>query len=276
MSKNGPILDILISTIGIDGIQRIVKSNHPHIPGVRYVIIWQQPYTDEPIPPELKRDDMVVHIIHNQGLSLSRNKALECAEARFILIADDDISYYVDGIIEAIQTLELHPEYDIITFRYDSERSTKIFPVTAFDHSKAPKGYYVTSFEIAMRRESIMRKRIKFSPLFGIGAIFPSGEEDLFLHHARQSGLKAAYFPITICRHDGLTTTERRPLAELIRTKGAVFSQIFPKSWILRLITHAWRNRNNELGIIKYMYIWLNGVRQYRQLQKTSHRPNLS
>lgn len=270
MRENIPILDILISTIGVEGIQRIVKSNHPRINGVRYVVIWQQPDSNLPVPTELKRNDMIVHIIHNQGLSLSRNKALECAEARFILIADDDISYYVEGIIEAMRVLEQHPEYDIITFRYDSEKSTKRHPSKSFKHSKKPKGYYVSSIEIAAKRESIISAGIRFSPLFGLGAIFPTGEEDLFLHNARQSGLVAAYYPITICRHDGLTTTERHSLPELIQSKGAVFSQLFPKSWKLRLISHAWRNRNKDLGMLKYIAQWLSGVRQYRQLQNKS------
>lgn len=51
LDNNGAIkLQVLICTLGEAGIQRVAKGEHPHVPGVEYLVSWQLPDGDVAIP----------------------------------------------------------------------------------------------------------------------------------------------------------------------------------------------------------------------------------
>ena len=130
----------------------------------------------------------------------------------------------------------------------------------------------MTSFEIAFRRESV-QGRLWFNEKFGIGAIFPSGEEDVFLRDCLDTGLKGLFLPITIARHDSTTTSERNlMLASRPQTKGAVFLRLHNRDWPLRMIAHALREiplwRKGQVpSPLSYCLNWLKGVRMARKMK---------
>lgn len=257
-------LQVLICTYGENGINRVAKSMHPRIDGVEYLVSWQ---ADEecPLPEALVRDDFLICRSATKGLAVNRNIALSKASAPILLISDDDVVYTEDGLNAVIRAFHDHSEADIITFCYESTPSYKYYPSSSCSLNKCPKGYYVSSIEIAFRRDSV-QKKIWFNENFGIGATFPSGEEDIFLKDCLDKGLKGIYLPITIASHDGTTTSERNlMLASRPKTKGAVFIRLFPWSWPLRMLAHAkrelplWRK-----GIVpsplSYCHNWIKGA----------------
>ena len=80
LDNNGAIkLQVLICTLGEAGIQRVAKGEHPHVPGVEYLVSWQLPDGDVAIPDELSRPDF--KIIKNTTRGLSRNRNLSIAAA---------------------------------------------------------------------------------------------------------------------------------------------------------------------------------------------------
>lgn len=258
------ILQVLICTFGKDGINRIAKSSHPVADGVEYLISWQTD-TDYPIPPELERDDFKIHTTFTKGLSVNRNIALSKATAPLLLISDDDVDYSSEGLAAIIESFKSNPEADIIAFMYDCTTSTKTYPSELIDLGNPPKGYYISSIEIALRRESVQDK-IWFNENFGIGATFPSGEEDLFIKDCLDAGLKGIFLPITIAKHDGTTTSDRNlMLASRPQTKGAVFLRLHPWSWPLRMLAHArreyplWR-QGLAPSPLSYCRNWIKGV----------------
>lgn len=263
MKTDNPTLDILICTIGKEGIERIAALPHPRMTGVRYIVSWQQPDGEYILPDSLHRDDFMISVIRSRGLSNNRNNAFAVASAPFLLISDDDVEYNELYLRNVLESIENNPGCDIIAFRYDSRESPKRFPGHSFELRRMPKGYYVTSFEIALRRESVVRSGILFDTAFGLGAEYPAGEETLFIHKLLKAGLKGIYMPLPCCRHDGLTTGGRPATREFIRAKGALFTELFPLSWPLRLITHTLRNMREADGLTTAAYLraWLSGSR---------------
>lgn len=264
-----PLLQVLICSYGREGIERTAKASHPEIEGVEYLVSWQTD-GDYPLPPSLHRKDFRIITTRTKGLSVNRNIALSNADASILLVSDDDVDYTEEGLLAVIDAFQTHKDMDILAFRHISSAHSKHYPSSSCDLSHPEKGYYLTSFEIAMRRKSVQGK-IWFNENFGIGATFPSGEEDVFIRDCLDAGLRGTFIPVTIARHDGSTTSDRNlMLPSRPQTKGAVFLRLHPRQWPLRMIAHAlreiplWRN-----GLVpsplSYCSNWLKGVREARR-----------
>lgn len=263
LDNNGAIkLQVLICTLGEAGIQRVAKGEHPRVPGVEYLVSWQLPDGDVAIPDELLRPDFRIIKNATRGLSRNRNLSIAAATAPYCLISDDDLDYFADSIAKIIDIFDKNPELDIATFKY-SGADTKQYPDYSFNLSKPPKGYYISSVEIAFNRNKISETGVLFNERFGVGAEFPAGEEDIWIHDLLKRKLNGEFFPITIAYHPRETTGTRRASdPDIIRTKGAVFSHTHPLSWPLRMLAHVWRNYRSKTKISTYKYLksWLKGA----------------
>lgn len=233
-------LQVLICTYGKNGIQRIADGNHPRVEGVEYLVSWQLNEQCD-VPDALKRNDFSIFTSRTKGLSVNRNIALSKATAPILLISDDDVDYTEDGLISIINAFDNNKDQDIITFQYESISSKKFYPSKQCNLANPTKGYFISSIEIAFRRDAVKGK-IWFNENLGIGAMFPSGEEDIFLRDCHDKGLKGIFLPLTIASHKGDTTSERNfMLPSRPQTKGAVFLRLHPRQWPLRMIAHILR-----------------------------------
>jgi len=266
-----PLLQVMICTYGTDGIARTASSCHPAVSGVEYLVSWQ---TDgsTPLPASLKRSDMKIFPVATRGLSANRNHALAKASAPLLLISDDDVDYTEGYLRSVIAAFGENPDADILTFMYETKCPHKTYPDRSVSLADPPKGYFISSIEIAFRREPVQGK-IWFNENFGIGAVFPSGEEDIFIHDCLAAGLTGRFIPLTSARHDGDTTGQRTAmLPSLPQTKGAVFLAIHPADWLPRMIVHALREsrrwiRGKGMFPLAYMHHWLAGAAKARHLR---------
>lgn len=258
------ILQVLISTYGEEGIRRVAAASHPRAGGVEYIVSWQDSDGVE-VPRSLVRDDFRIFRTVTKGLSKNRNNALSRVSAPLALISDDDVDFSVSGLTCVIRSFCENKDADIITFRYASESSAKRYPAASFSLSDPPKGYFVSSIEIAFRTDSV-RGKLWFNENFGIGGTFAAGEEDIFIKDALDKGLKGIFIPEVIVRHDSPTTSEKslrsasRPMA-----KGAVFLRLHPLTWPLRMLVHAKREFPRWLGgevpsPVRYCAGWIKGA----------------
>ena len=223
-------LEILICTID-DGIGRVGQMFLEKSTGIGYVVSWQQ--TEKcsimEIPEDLRRDDVKIVTLQGKGLSRNRNNAIQAATADICMIADDDIRYTPANIAQVIETYKSHLDLDVATFKYHSPSSNKFYPDYSFYLKDEVKNYYVTSFEITFKRESIQGK-IKFNELFGLGApVLGAGEESVFIFDVLKAGLNCQYFPYVIAEHPGLTTTDRTASKPgVLMARGAYMSIRYP------------------------------------------------
>lgn len=242
-------LDVLISTLGYDGIGRVVAMDLPKVHNVSYIVSWQLPDKSEfpgNVPAELIREDVKVFQLNNRGISINRNNAIVHSTADICLVADDDLTYTKQQLLSIMAAFERNPDYDIITFKYNGNGAKK-YPMVAFDLKKPPSGYYVSEVEIAFRR-SCCGGKLLFNEYFGPGRhLLQACEGAVFMHSAMSMGAKCRFEPITITRHDGATTGNRSLTPGVLMAQGAYFSIVHPVTAFLRIPLFAWRNSRRGL-----------------------------
>lgn len=239
-------LQVLIATFGSEGLERIASSSLPRLDNVEWVVSCQCPGQNSlPIPEDLVRPDMHIHFSDSRGLSVNRNLLLDLATAPYCMIADDDLAYFAEGLQGIIEFFESNPEIDIAITRYvdKSGNYEKIYPNTITSLFPNPKGYFVTSFEIAFRRDPVINSGIRFNTNFGIGApLYGSGEENLWIYDLNKARLRGCITTLITACHNGPTTGLRiAPEPRILRAQGAVISRIYPFTALLRAPLKAWR-----------------------------------
>lgn len=249
-------LQLLICTID-EGIQQLHDHLLPQRQDVSYLISWQ--YTGEmPVIPSwiAERSDVEITLLNGQGLSRNRNHALNKATADILKICDDDERWNdadFDAILNAFQS---HPNVDIIQFQ---ARGLK----------KAYPPQYVSSVELAMRRESI--KELQFDERFGLGSPFlNSGEEAIFIHEASKKGLNTIYLPICVCETEQQSTGQQKTNPMTLRSKAAVWTYthgvLYAYMRALReSLGIALRLHTNPLDLFRHFHSGIKYIRSWHQ-----------
>ncbi len=236
-------LQLAVPTHKPEGIARVERMLPPEREGVGYVVSWQD-HRGAPIPEAIAgRRDTTVLRFDGKGLSSNRNNALEHCDADIILIGDDDLVYRPEAFDTVRRVFERDPELEYASFRYDSP-DRKPYPEAETPLRPIPRGFYQTTFEIALRRDS-RAGRLRFSPLFGPGAPYlTAGEDEFFLLTAVKRGLNCRFFPATIAEHPTLTSgaLPKSPPG-LLRTTGALTALRHRVMWVPRIPLTAWRLR---------------------------------
>lgn len=230
------ILQVQICTLGAAGIERVSKMDLPRLKDVSYLICFQNPGGDTFPSILASRSDVSLIETVSRGLSHNRNTGLTNTEADIVLFADDDLVFNPEGLVALKERFEENPSMAFAAFARTGG-DAKVFPAYEFCLSGPwPRGYYVSSVELAVRPALIGGH--KFSTNFGLGApVFGSGEEEVFVYCLRHKGLEGRYFPIAICEHPGESTGHRKPPRSVLRAFGAI-ARLQKGSWrgLLRVI----------------------------------------
>lgn len=210
---------------------------------------------------------------NERGLSRSRNRALAAATGDICLIADDDVIYdegYEEKILKAYED---YPEADVIAFqmiRTGKERQ-KIF------RKKVSKENWIScmkisSVEMTFKRQSIKEKGIEFNPLFGAGAYFNNGEENIFLYDCLRKKLKILYIPVVIgsvCCDESSWFEGYNP--HYFESMGAGYYGMSQKwGWALcmqHLLRH-YKLYKNSMSFIKIAYYMKQGRKACKRLKR--------
>ena len=188
-----------------------------------------------------------------------------------MLLADDDCRYTSESLRAVINAYTLHPKAKLITFQFcDAEGvPIKAYPKKSFSYPDVPKGFYLSSCEISLRR---MPDMPMFNPHFGIGAdVFGCGEEEVYLIDfcKRFPQEEKLYLPITIGQTPAYTTGQRFLCdAPVQRAKGAVLrilhtpmgawlrivktACMLPVNWSKRL--HIYHEMRHGMQLVKKYY----------------------
>lgn len=250
---NNPLrLQVLVCTLGKEGLGRTAKMVLPQLDGVGYVVSCQS----EPcgIPEPLQRDDIEIYFTPGRGLSRNRNNAFAKTRAEYALIADDDLILTSDGLLAVIETFDSNPGTDIATFRCDFPFH-KSYPESETSLPAKTKGYYTTSYEIAVRMESLLRSGLRFNGNMGLGSgRFTAGEEFVFIANALEAGLSCRFFPITIVRHPGIPTGRlANPPAGALEADGVIIAMGYRLSLLPRLLLKAWRSGGSFFSNFRHL-----------------------
>ncbi len=252
MAEQDVKLDVLIATHGPQGLERVAAMAVPRVPQVRYIVSCQS--APRALPTALLRPDMEVHFTDTTGVSANRNCLLRLARAPYALMADNDLTLLAEGLPEVIAAFEKHPRLTLATFRHEGPDG-KVYPAQECSLAPVPKNYYATCFEMALRMEHARQYALHFCEQISIGTPYvTAGEENVLFTAIRRRGLQARFFPVTICRHPGLTTglrSAREP--GVLRAQGMVVMLDYPLTALLRLPLKAWRTGGNVLRNLWYL-----------------------
>ena len=143
----------------------------------------------------------------SRGVGKNRNLGMLYSSADILMFSDDDMIYmdgYEEGVVEAFERL---PDADMIIFHCITNSIggtpdiNKISKVRLWNFMR----YGAVSF--AIKKEAVLKYNLNFSQLFGGGARYCAGEDNLFLREALKNNLKVYCHPFTIAYVNGETST---------------------------------------------------------------------
>ena len=214
----------------------------------------------------IRRDGFDITYIETRerGLSKSRNMAIGNASSSVCILCDNDVEYVPDYDRIINGAFDQNPDADVIIFFI--ERPERHIPV--FD-TKRRMGYLsvlkIFSPEIAFRRESI--KGIDFDEMFGAGAKYFMGEENIFLYRCLKKGLKIMYVPEKIAAVRNEESTWFKGFdREFFVARGANYAAMSKWFSFILIVQYAVRKRKlyrDNLSTAGALTAMFKGRRQY-------------
>lgn len=242
-------LTIAISTMD----QQYLKNDKLFfLKNVNYLIVNQTRVKQHDTFEENKT---VLHF-NEQGLSKSRNRAIENAKSDWVMFGDDDLDYSCfdpDRLSSALACCDIL----LVSNLDDSGPQFKERLATYSDIMKC------ASWCIIANLRAIKKNEIRFDEDFGLGSQFISTEENSFLLDAKKKGLVIRCTNVAAVNHVGLSTgfiwTN-----ELVRSKGAFIRRNFGRnSWIVVLLFSLKKYRRADFTLFQFVRACFTGWTGY-------------
>lgn len=262
-------LQVLMATMDLksgtelpDGIKELLKNK------VKCTVINQCSAQNDCL--NSNQDNLSVFSFLEKGLSKSRNRNLKILTEPIALITDQDIRFKKEFQNTIISAFDQYPEADIITFQIEDDHGQLLKPYRkeAFwmNHRDIMK---VSSVEIAFKATSILNNQLWFDEDFGLGTIFPTGEEAIFLSDALKKGLKIKYVPFPIVIHSQDSSGHQfSNNKSLIRAKGAMFYRIFGfNAYVISIFFAIKKFKLSSETFVSFVKNMFEGISSYKKLR---------
>lgn len=219
--------EILISTVlsNLDSAKNLavnayVETNIPSL------IICQTFEEASATYSNIFKDEYKIIFSKSVGLSRSRQKALETSKAEYIWFLDDDVSVLPEGCIRAFDYLA-NNDIDILTTTYSANGELrKKYSRDKFYHTRLSI-MKVSSIEIFCKRNYLIDNEIEFDFNFGLGSVYVSGEENIFLSDSLLRGARIQFLPLVTCDHPPMTSGGDYVNTSILISKGALIRRVF-------------------------------------------------
>jgi len=260
-------LEILISTTkksNLDFIKKIFSNNKDiNIP----VLIVNQ--SDQLIKSSIEN----INIINSSdiGISKSRNLAIEKSSKKFCLLADDDIIYNKGFYDLILNEFEQNIDADIITFQMENDYGEPFKNYKKIKYHNTRSISDVNSVVIAFKRSSILNNNIQFDSLFGLGSIFETGEEYIFLRDCLGKKLNIISCSKSILKHKSISSGQKAYIDKNIFARSAIFYRFYGFISYFKLIHHIYLLKKKKLisfnQIISKFCVGINGIKRYKSIR---------
>ena len=199
-----------------------------------------------------------------RGLSKSRNMAINNCTGPVCILCDNDVEYVSDYDRIINDAFDRHKDADVLVFFI--ERPERRRPV--FDKEKK-MGYLsvlkIFSPEVAFRKDAIAG--IGFNELFGAGARYFMGEENLFLYDCLKRHKKIVYIPKKIAKvREEESTWFRGYNTDFFISRGANYaamSRIFSIVLILQFALRKIKLYQKDTSALCALSAMFKGRREY-------------
>lgn len=209
--------------------------------------------------------------VKERGVGKSRNLAIENADADILLFADDDV-VYDDGMAQAvISAFEEYKDSDVILFNIESLNLER-------PEFMAEQDIMINRFNfmrygaqrIAVRADSLNKNNLRFSLLFGGGAKYQCGEDNLFIIQSVKAGMNPVAVPVKIgCVMHEESTWFKGYNEKYFFDRGVLFGAMFGfTAPIYLLLMDIKNNSRYEIPFLKRYITGLKGISEYKELDE--------
>lgn len=204
-----------------------------------------------------------------RGVGKNRNTSLFYSDADVVIFADNDVKYYDGYDLKVEEYYKAHPDADVVVFNFKEQRGDEPLHDINSQNKKANLRS-ITKFgtwAVTAKRDSILKKRISFSLLFGGGAKYSCGEDSLFLSDCYKKGLNIYLSNITLGEVIHRDSTWYKGITEkYIFDKGALFRAMCPKLYKFVILRHVFKHKKmySEFGKMRdVLKIMFKGAKAY-------------
>lgn len=268
--ENDLKLEILISTMNRTSLSFLSQMFPCHNLETLNILIVNQTRKGN----ELKSDFENIRILNSytQGLSFSRNLAIKNAVGDICLIADDDVEFLIEFDKIILNTYSKNKMFSVILFKITtfSSKAYKSYPKVSKRLSNKRDLRNSSSIEIAFNRRDIVENHIEFNLLFGLGGLFQSGEEYLFLKEILKNKIYIHFENEFIVKHSFERSTSNMGSDSFVKAKAALYYiefRNFSFVLILKFIAFLLRKRIIPFNkVISKYEVGVNAIRTYKNI----------
>lgn len=207
MMTSKQLLTIATSTMN-DGLRQLILPE-PH-PEISHIVVVQEPPKDWSEILSNRRDVEIIPM-NGRGLSRSRNRAIVACRTPIMLVADDDLVFNIEACLEGARRLAGDADIDFLAGILGDTHGAPRHLIPEIETIISRKSTRdIWSPELMIKTGRVREADVAFSPLFGLGALWPACEEALFALDMLDAGLVGLSSPIMFSEHEGETTGERR------------------------------------------------------------------
>ncbi|HAE34724.1 MAG TPA: glycosyltransferase [Chitinophagales bacterium] len=260
------MIEIGISTID-DRIKQACMILDQRLANVRYRVCHQVTDSKDHSHVYERYPDVEFLVMHEKGLSKSRNRLLHSSHADWLYLCDDDV--IPENISHLLKTaVQDQPDTSICCFMLKDENghALKRYAAEAYQINRRTAGG-VSSAEVIYHLPSLLQAGLAFDERFGLGSEYISGEENLLLDQALKKGLKIRFFPMYIGSHPALRTGILFT-PELVRSKGALHAARYGAGATLMNLLFAcrkfrlYKDQMSPAAFLRYIY---SGSKDYQR-----------
>jgi GT2 family glycosyltransferase len=203
------------------------------------------------------REDVEIEELSTLGVAKSRNRNIWLAKGEYLIFADDDIEFQIDGLIQALDYLDNHPEFSLLlgmatdtSGALRKQYPQRIQKLTKFNSARA------ATYEMIIRVDAIRQFGVWFDEEFGAGAKNYLGDEYIFIVDLLAAGGKAVFVPIVLAKHPVESSGSRWGSEKDRRARAAVFTRVF--GWLAPLVRLVFGlRRYKELGSLGALVLFV-------------------
>lgn len=226
--------------------------------------------SDEFSYKEIIKDGNVLKMIttNDRGVGKNRNIAILFSTAKYLVFADEDLTYkdnFHNTIIEAFHKL---PKADMIIFdlEYSDNSNCERTKIKKIKRLNIFNSMLYGAPRFVIKRESLLKNNLWFSLLYGGGAPYSSGEDSLFLREAFRKKLRIYSYPVVIATTDTSSSTWFKGYNEkYFFDKGILLANLFPKlKWIIAIYySFKYSKYTNEFSILQIFRLIKKGIKNF-------------
>jgi glycosyltransferase involved in cell wall biosynthesis len=265
-----PSIDLLISTMNYrPGALDKLLATVPEF--INVIVVNQITGASECAAQMQIKPNATCFSFREKGLSRSRNRLMSLAASDVVVMADDDVEFMPDAFEDIAKAFCENPHAHILTFMMLKPDGTprKCYKSQSFRHNKFSIAK-VSSCEIAVHRKLMRPFTVNYDESFGLGAIYPMGEEVVFLKDCLKAGLNIRFIPVAISCHPEESTGRNFTTASE-KTRGALFYRLYgPSSYLMGFILY-FRKRRVLARTISYgvaLRAYIEGIHDYKEYCK--------